>query len=228
MNQNQFSWAVHKEPYGSSWVVWRNLQHHHIEWNSWRLPKVQAFLIFSEWQSKQMLTSLQPASTTTWEECRSTFLNQFYTMSRSNLLRKKIHGFRKGHAETLSDAWEWFQDYERDCLHHGFTETHILSIFYRGMEQKSQLSLDTTSNGDFSTKSIRESRVLVNNLAASSSNNCSNFNATTRPDSHDSNKIDELKAMVSFILKNQQCSMSTCEGWWYNRQFPGRFWCRRV
>ncbi|KAL1218598.1 hypothetical protein V5N11_004581 [Cardamine amara subsp. amara] len=70
-------------------------------------------------KASKCLKSLPQASISTWEDCKAAFLNRFYTKSRSNLLRDKIQGFQEGAGESIFGAWERFQDYERDCPHHG-------------------------------------------------------------------------------------------------------------
>ena len=65
--------------------------------------------------------ALPQASISTWEACKSAFVNYFYTKSRSNLFWEKINGFRQGAKEYILEACGRFQEYERDCPHHGYT-----------------------------------------------------------------------------------------------------------
>ncbi|XP_024014910.1 uncharacterized protein LOC112088842 [Eutrema salsugineum] len=107
-------------------------------------------------RASKWLKTLPPASLKTWKECREAFLSHFYTRDRSNLLRDKIQKFQQKDTEDLYDAWERFRDYQRDCPHHGFSEERLMTIFYHGFNEELKFSLDASSNGDFSTRTIRE------------------------------------------------------------------------
>ncbi|KAG7585782.1 hypothetical protein ISN45_Aa02g011310 [Arabidopsis thaliana x Arabidopsis arenosa] len=162
-------------------------------------------------KAHRWLKSLPPGSINNWEGCMSTFLNHFYTKSRSNSLRNKLQGFQQGPVESFHEAWERFKDYERDCPHHGFPEGNHLSTFYRGLHSKFQLSLDTASNGDFTTKTVQEGRDLIENLATSNSNASTNFDRTTRSNDSDAKQIAELKGMMNQLLRNQNRAVNSCE-----------------
>ena len=75
--------------------------------------------------------------------------------------------------------------------------------FYRPIECKFQLSLDTTINGYFKTKSVEDATQLIENLAASN-NNCSDYDKSIRGNTSESAQIFELKTKVTQLLKNQQ------------------------
>lgn len=78
-----------------------------------------------------------------------------------------------------------------------------MSIFYRRVQYRYQLALDTASNGDFSTKMVHVAQILVSNFAASNANNCLDHATTSRPTSSHSNEYIELKAMLN-VIQNQQ------------------------
>lgn len=90
---------------------------------------------------------------------------------------------------------------------------HIFWILYTwGIDQKYQLFLDTTINSNFTTNTIRKAHIFVSNLAASNINICFDYDKATRSNGSDSSQIAKLKAMMNFLLKVQQRSMSACEG----------------
>ncbi|XP_024013108.1 uncharacterized protein LOC112087320 [Eutrema salsugineum] len=71
--------------------------------------------------------------------------------------------------------------------------------------------LNIASDGNFMTLTVEEAYILINNLAASSRNNCPDQGRTSRSTSHDHKEIEELKAMVKLFLQNQQRSVNVCE-----------------
>ena len=60
--------------------------------------------------------------------------------------------------------------YQTKCPHHGFKEASLLSTLYRGVLPKIRMLLDTTSNGSFLNKDVKEGWELVENLAQSDGN----------------------------------------------------------
>jgi len=161
-------------------------------------------------KATRWLKSLPPGSITSWEGCKSAFLNHFYTKSRSNFLRNKLQGFQQGPDETFYEAWERFKDYERDCPHHSFPEGNLINTFYRGLHAKFKLSLDTVSNGDFTTKNVDDAHAFIENLATNNSNASTDFDRTIRTKDSDSKDIFELKNMMAQFLKNQNRALNAC------------------
>ncbi|XP_010436767.1 PREDICTED: TBC1 domain family member 5 homolog A-like [Camelina sativa] len=173
--------------------------------------KCKLFPFFLADKAHRWLKSLPPGLITSWEGCKSAFLNHFYTNSRSNSLRNKLQSFQQGLVKFLYEAWEHFKDYEHNCLHHGFAQGNLLSSFYRGLHPKYQLSLDTASNGYFTSNTVQEGRALIDNLAASSSNTCTDFDRTIRSSNSDAKEIADLNNMMNQLLRNQQRGVKSCE-----------------
>ncbi|KAG7543393.1 Retrotransposon gag domain [Arabidopsis thaliana x Arabidopsis arenosa] len=173
--------------------------------------KCKLFPFSSADKAHRWLMSLPPGSINNWEGCKSTFLNHFYTKSRSNSIRNKLQGFQQGPVESFYEAWKRFKDYERDCPHQGFPEGNLLSTFYRGLHSKFQLSLDTASKGDFTTKTVQEGRDEIENLAASNSNASTDFDRITCSSDSDVKQIVELKGMMNQLLRNQNHAVNACE-----------------
>ncbi|CAA7044515.1 unnamed protein product [Microthlaspi erraticum] len=103
-------------------------------------------------KASRWLKSLPAHSITTWDEYKAAFINHFYTKQRSVSVRNKISNFRQANNESFYEALDRFKEYIRDCPNHGFNEGNLWNIFYRGIDHKYKLSLDTASNGNFMTK----------------------------------------------------------------------------
>ncbi|CAA7039467.1 unnamed protein product [Microthlaspi erraticum] len=129
----------------------------------------------------------------------------------------------RAHAAEVARAQEEGRDpppqrsiseYIRDCPNHGFNEGNLWNIFYRGIDHKYKLSLDTASNGNFMTKTVDEAKVLIENLAASDCNNCPDYDRSSRTttSSPDSFQMTELKNMMAQVLKGQLKHINAIEG----------------
>ncbi|CAA7044902.1 unnamed protein product [Microthlaspi erraticum] len=132
----------------------------------------------------------------------------------SRWLKNKISNFRQANNESFYEALDRFKEYIRDCPNHGFNEGNLWNIFYRGIDHKYKLSLDTASNGNFMTKTVDEAKVLIENLAASDCNNCPDYDRSSRTttSSPDSFQMTELKNMMAQVLKGQLKHINAIEG----------------
>ncbi|XP_024016199.1 uncharacterized protein LOC112089681 [Eutrema salsugineum] len=154
------------------------------------------------------LKSLPPGSLTTWEECRSAFLDHFYTKAKTAALKNKISSFKQQPGEAFCEAWERYKEYRRECPHHGFSDEQILSTFYDGVNWDYRNALNAASNGDFMTKSKEAAYELIENLAASSSNKSQEYDRSSKAvHSVELSKIDELTAKVYLLLRENQRSV---------------------
>ncbi|CAA7043390.1 unnamed protein product [Microthlaspi erraticum] len=126
--------------------------------------------------------------------------------------------------ESFYEALDRFKEYIRDCPNHGFNEGNLWNIFYRGIDHKYKLSLDTASNGNFMTKTVDEAKVLIENLAASDCNNCPDYDRSSRTttSSPDSFQMTELKNMMAQVLKGQLKHINAIEGMSDANEDPSR------
>ncbi|CAA7049282.1 unnamed protein product [Microthlaspi erraticum] len=144
--------------------------------------------------------------------------------ARSISVRNKISNFRQANNESFYEALDRFKEYIRDCPNHGFNEGNLWNIFYRGIDHKYKLSLDTASNGNFMTKTVDEAKVLIENLAASDCNNCPDYDRSSRTttSSPDSFQMTELKNMMAQVLKGQLKHINAIEGMSDANEDPSR------
>ncbi|GJV18423.1 reverse transcriptase domain-containing protein [Tanacetum coccineum] len=83
-----------------------------------------------------------PNSILTWEDLVTKFVNQFFPPSKTTHLKNEISLFTQKFEETFSKAWERFKELLRACPHHGFTELTQVDIFYNGLNENEQDSLN--------------------------------------------------------------------------------------
>src|SRR5690606_19222526 len=155
-------------------------------------------------KAARWLNSLFTGSLTSWEQVRSAFLNHFYTKARTAALRNKITSFRQLTDEPFCDAWKRFNDYRKECPHHGFDDDYLLGIFYDGVSWKFQSVMNSASNGDFMTQTTDGAFELIENMAACSVNESQESNHSNIENSVETQKIEELAAKVDQLLKNNQ------------------------
>ncbi|XP_013614966.1 PREDICTED: uncharacterized protein LOC106338295 [Brassica oleracea var. oleracea] len=114
---------------------------------------------------KKWLDQLPAGSLTCWKEIRNTFINHFFNETRYWDVRKKISTFRQDPRESFKNAWERFKSYQLECPHHGYSEPQLINTFYGGINLHYQITLDTASEGSFSTRNSEEAKRLIKNVA---------------------------------------------------------------
>ncbi|CAA7054462.1 unnamed protein product [Microthlaspi erraticum] len=174
-------------------------------------------------KASRWLKSLPAHSITTWDEYKAAS-STTSTPNKINFCRNKISNFRQANNESFYEALDRFKEYIRDCPNHGFNEGNLWNIFYRGIDHKYKLSLDTASNGNFMTKTVDEAKVLIENLAASDCNNCPDYDRSSRTttSSPDSFQMTELKNMMAQVLKGQLKHINAIEGMSDANEDPSR------
>jgi len=120
-------------------------------------------------RAKEWLNKL-PYEVNTWVNLESSFLNKYYSIGKTNLVRKAIREFRQGPHESFHEAWERMKDYTRTCPHHGIEDWDIVQIFYGGLDEKDSTMVDMTCGGKFMRLMAEDAQDLFETL----SENCLN------------------------------------------------------
>ena len=94
-----------------------------------------------------------------------------------------------------------FKSYQRDCLHHGFNEVHLLSTFFRGITLAYQMALDTVSERNFNTRNPKEAVRLIKNLASSNNTKNIDFERKISVTTLENEQLDDIKAKLNSVHK---------------------------
>lgn len=106
---------------------------------------------------------LLSGSLTCWREVRSAFTKYYFDEARYQEARNKTSTFSQDLQEPFKNSWGRFKNYQLECEYHGYSEPQLINIFYRGLNLNYQTTVDTPSDGNFSTKSPEEARKLTEN-----------------------------------------------------------------
>nr|GEV56438.1 DNA-directed DNA polymerase [Tanacetum cinerariifolium] len=104
-----------------------------------------------------------PNSILTWEDLVNKFVNQFFSPSKTTHLKNEISRFTQRFEETFGEAWERFKEMLRACHHHGFTELTQIDIFYNGLNENDQDSLNVAAGENLLIKTTREALHIIEN-----------------------------------------------------------------
>jgi len=103
---------------------------------------------------------------TTWALCSTNFLVKFFPIGKTNTLCGKISSFQQQHDETVLEAWECFQDYILECLHHGIENWLLMQTFYHGLSNNTRETMDTAAGGAFLSLIIAQATAHVEKMAS--------------------------------------------------------------
>jgi Retrotransposon gag protein len=107
--------------------------------------KLRAFLFSLGDKTRNWLRSLDTGTIRTWAQMSDAFLSKYFPPSKISAFRAQITNFRQRVGESLSEAWDRYQELLRLCPHHGLEKWFILQIFYEKLEQSSKLTIDAAA-----------------------------------------------------------------------------------
>ncbi|GJT30607.1 reverse transcriptase domain-containing protein [Tanacetum coccineum] len=146
-----------------------------------------------------------------WEDLVTKFVNQFFPPSKTTHLKNEISRFTKEFEETFSEAWERFKVMLKTCPHHGFTELTQVDVFYNGLNENDQDSLNVPMGGNLLSKTTREALNIIENKSKvcylHNKSNVSRMNTTSREsvskmDERIYKLADQLSTLVEIVSKN--------------------------
>ena len=138
-------------------------------------------------------------SLTCWKVIRNTFISQFFDETCYWDVRKKISTFRQGPLESFRNAWKRYKSYQLQCSHHGYPEPQLINTFYGGVNLHYQITLDTASEGNFSTRNPEEVKLLIKNVAMGRSYEMMDVEGERRAESMDESPLAKIKESLDSL-----------------------------
>ncbi|CAN6562571.1 unnamed protein product [Malus baccata var. baccata] len=108
-------------------------------------------------KAKSWLMTLAPGSLTTWDAVAKKFLEKFFSTQKTATLRGQIFNFKQDDGEPFNECWERFKGFLLQCPHHGLPLHLQMQIFYDGLTQTCQSTVDNAAGGALKKKNAQES-----------------------------------------------------------------------
>jgi hypothetical protein len=90
----------------------------------------------------------QPVETVQyWNALMRAFMKEYYSPGKTQNLRNKIATFAQYPTETISEAFERFNEYTRVVPHHKFPKEDLIQKFYQGLTMASRTIIDASARG---------------------------------------------------------------------------------
>jgi hypothetical protein len=88
----------------------------------------------------------QPAEAVkNWNTLTKAFMKEYYSPGKTQSLRNKIATFVQYPTETISEAFEHFNEYTRVVPHHKFPKEDLVQKFYQGLAMASRTIIDAST-----------------------------------------------------------------------------------
>ena len=138
--------------------------------------------------------SLPTGSINSWDDLKEAFIKKYYPPVKILQNRNNILSFRKNENEHVAMAWDRIKLMLRTCPSHGVNEWTLLHSFYNGLNYMSRNILDSAAGGDFMSKTIVESKNILESILQ----NYSQWHTDRAPSySKKVNSIEETKNLSS-------------------------------
>jgi hypothetical protein len=90
----------------------------------------------------------QPAETVQdWNALMRAFMKEYYSPGKTQSWHNKITTFAQYPMETISEAFEYFNDYTQAVPHHKFPKEERVQKFYQGLTMASRTIIDASVGG---------------------------------------------------------------------------------
>lgn len=81
------------------------------------------------------------------------FLKKYFTIGKTNQIRKAITCFSQIEGERFHETWEMMKDLLRKCLHHAIPKWQLIQCFYDGLTEPYRQMVNASWGGTFMLKS---------------------------------------------------------------------------
>ncbi|XP_022030932.1 uncharacterized protein LOC110931867 [Helianthus annuus] len=109
--------------------------------------KLRLFQFSLKDKAKQWFLTLPANSIRTWGEMQQVFLDEYYSMAKTDDARDEIRSFRQLSSEPLHEAFTRYKELIRKCPHHQIENGELVKCFVRGLDDETWNHLESTSNG---------------------------------------------------------------------------------
>ncbi|KAL6283176.1 hypothetical protein ACE6H2_014105 [Prunus campanulata] len=121
-------------------------------------------------KAKTWFYSLRPRTIGTWLEMQTVFFKKFFSIQKTNSLKRQMTTFAQNEIESLPQAWERYKDLLMSCPHHGFEIWRIVGYFYDGLLPKDRQFIEIMCNGNFMNKDPDDAFDFIDEITEKSQN----------------------------------------------------------
>jgi len=129
-------------------------------------------------KAKYWLNSLETNSITSWAQMQHEFLKKYFTIGKTNQIRKAITGFSQIEGEPFHETWERMKDLLQKCQHHAVPKWQLVQCFYDGLTEPHRQMVDASCGDTFMLKSEDDAWIFFENSSENSLHHSSSSHKT--------------------------------------------------
>ncbi|CAN6275425.1 unnamed protein product [Urochloa humidicola] len=116
-------------------------------------------------KARQWFYTLEVSTAEDWESLVEAFAAKFYSSEKTKTLRNRISSFAQCTTETITEAFERFNDYVLACPHHKYSKVDLVMKFYGGLQASSRTIMDASIGGSVIDLTPTEAYTLFKKVA---------------------------------------------------------------
>jgi hypothetical protein len=113
-----------------------------------------------QWFYSQPIETVQ-----NWDTLMRAFMNEYYSPGKTQSVRNKIATFAQYATETISEAFERFNEYTRVVPRHKFLKEDLVQKFYQGLTMESRTIIDASAGGSIMELTPTQASTLFKKVA---------------------------------------------------------------
>ncbi|XP_076894000.1 uncharacterized protein LOC143546168 [Bidens hawaiensis] len=172
--------------------------------------KLRLFQFSLKDKAKSWFVSLPANSIHSWDEMQQVFLDEYYSLAKTDEARMKIRTFQQQPGELFHEAFTRFKELLRKCSHHQIELWELVKCVVDGLTEEEMKYLKSTSNGnllsrpeeedwDFFEKIIQSSKT-----EASASRRAKHPISKSNPDYETKDKLASLERELALLKKKEK------------------------
>ncbi|CAN6299739.1 unnamed protein product [Urochloa humidicola] len=157
----------------------------------------------------QWFYTLEVSMVEKWESLVQAFFAKFYSPEKMQTLRRRITSFAQTTTETITEAFERFNDYILACPHHRYSQVDLVMKFYGGLQASSRAIIDASTGGSIidltPTKAYALFKKVADNDAWASVGRTQLIPSMGKARSVQEEKsIGDMEAKIDFLVRRMQ------------------------
>jgi Retrotransposon gag protein len=135
------------------------------------------------------------------------FLSKYFPSSKTVALRNQITNFRQKVGESLSEAWDHYQELLQMCSHHGFEKWCLMQTFYERLTNNTRMTINVAAGESLMNRRIGDAYNLIEEMTLNQVQWSTERGLTIAQVSgkFETDQITKLQAMVEALqIENHQ------------------------
>jgi hypothetical protein len=100
-----------------------------------------------------------------WDALIRAFMKEYYSAGKTQSLHNKIATFAQYPTDTISKAFECFNEYTQEVPHHKFPKEDLVQKFYQGLTMASRTIIDASVGGSIIELTPTQAFILFKKVA---------------------------------------------------------------